>query len=372
MIFSSLIPINQNIILFIILLIFAIISFILLISVILYYPILKILTKSKKPNLSKIFNFPKITLIIPTYNEEKNIEKKLKNTLELDYPREKFDIIVVDGNSFDKTVEKAKQFNVKIIQLMRRGKIRQINTGVREAKTKLIVISDANINLDKDILKKAVKYLSKNIAAVGGTFRSIPSATFYAKGKADYHKKDWYERHLESLLYSTCSLDGNFILFDKTKIEEINQEAFTDDLEMTIQLIKKGYRCIITPDCMGSEPMSISLIQEINQMRRRIKLTIANAFQHLDLIFNKKYKQYGLFIFPLHRFFNMFVPFYLLFIGIFLLLYSPLVLTIIITLGITASLYKNMLFYYNILVIATILAWFDILMGNLKKGCIWK
>ena len=289
----------------------------------------------------------------------------------MDYPKEKLKIVVVDGNSKDNTVGIARKFNVQIIKLKRRGKILQINAGIKAAKTKLVAITDADVTLQKDILKKALSYLTDKVIGVGGSFRVIKTDTFYARGKAEYHKQDWKARYLESIIHSPCSLDGKFILFDRTKIEKISPRAYTDDLEMTIQIVKKGYRGVVALDCQGYEVMSSSLMQEINQMRRRIRLSIANAFQHVDVLFNLKYNYYGMFIFPFHRFINMLTPFFLLIIGIFLMFYYPMILLMVLLIGLLLTLINPKLRYYLILVTATILAWIDIIIGNIKRGCKW-
>jgi len=346
-------------------------SFALIVCSILYFPAIRFFSRNKTIKKQKVTELPKITIIIPTYNEEKNIAKKLNNTLSLDYPKEKIKIIVADGGSKDKTVDIARKFNVQVIKLKRRGKIVQINAGIRASITRLVGITDADVTLKRDALKKAVSYLNDKVVAVGGCFKIIKINTFYAKGKAEYHKQDWKIRYLESLLHAPCSLDGKFTLFDKTKIKKINPKAYTDDLEMTIQIIRRGYRCVIALDCQGYEPMHCSIWQEINQMRRRIRLSIANAFQHLDMLFNLRYGYYSMFIFPFHRFINMFTPFFLFIISLFLILYYPMILILLLSLALLSILISPKLRYYSILVTATILAWLDIITGNIKRGCKW-
>ena len=87
----------------------------------------------------------KISIIIPTYNEENVIERKINNTLELEYEGN-IDIIIVDSNSSDNTVQIAQKFKtLKIIEEETRlGKTHALNRALKESTGEIVVITDAN------------------------------------------------------------------------------------------------------------------------------------------------------------------------------------------------------------------------------------
>jgi len=108
-------------------------------------------------------NFPKVCLIVPCYNEEKNIGKTLDALLNLDYPKEKLEIIVIDDGSTDKTFSKAKIFEEKDerIKLFRKengGKHTALNFAIKKTNSRFIGSVDADSYVKKDALKKLMSY----------------------------------------------------------------------------------------------------------------------------------------------------------------------------------------------------------------------
>ena len=101
------------------------IVFIILIFILFYiyfgYPILLFLISIFKKNKIKISEdyFPSVSLIIAAYNEEKVIEEKIKNSLNIDYPKNKFEIIIFSDSSTDRTDEIVKKYKKEGIKLVR-------------------------------------------------------------------------------------------------------------------------------------------------------------------------------------------------------------------------------------------------------------
>ena len=101
---------------------------------------------------------PTVSLIICAYNEEKSIAAKLQNTIKLDYPLDKLQVILADDGSMDKTVEIANGFKfVEILKLPRAGKTSAQNEAVKIAENDILVFSDANNIYKVDALKKLVR-----------------------------------------------------------------------------------------------------------------------------------------------------------------------------------------------------------------------
>ena len=110
-----------------------------------------------------------ISIIIPTYNEEKNIENCLNSLLNQTLPRKEYEIIVVDGQSKDKTVSIAKKYADKVIQQKSKGVGGARNDGVKLAKYDLIATTDADCIVPKNWLKDIITtFNNKNIIAVCG------------------------------------------------------------------------------------------------------------------------------------------------------------------------------------------------------------
>lgn len=344
----------------------------LIFAILSYRRLIKGMTEDRSLEYRENFELPRITIVVPTYNEEGNIEEKIENISNLDYPQERLDVMVIDGGSEDDTVKIAERYPVKAINLGERGKVKAINKGIEESETDLLVTTDADVILKENVLKNSLKYLKKNVKAVGGVSRlRCDFDAFYLEGKKKYHEDDWDLRYGESLLDTCCSLDGKYILLDKRAIEKIDEESYVDDLELTIQLRRKGFRSITAEDCLMEEKIKNSWKREINQMRRRCKLSILTSLQNIKILFENT-GLYGRFIFPLRRLLNFLLPFLLLFGGIYLYLYFPGLLLVLILCELLISLFNKKVFYYNILLISLILAWVDIFTGNFKGGARWE
>src|SRR2546425_12092976 len=101
-------------------------------------------------NLSKEWE-PTVSIIVPTYNESPVVEKKLRTLAEIDYPREKVELIVVDSASSDGPVQQARRafeemgFKGAVLEeAERRGNAYGLNTGLKRASGELVCISDAD------------------------------------------------------------------------------------------------------------------------------------------------------------------------------------------------------------------------------------
>ena len=101
---------------------------------------------------------PFISIIIPTYNEGLIIKNKLENTLGIDYPEENREIIVVDSASSDETVNIVSGFESVILltEKERKGKAHALAEAFRIAKGELLLITDADAMLNRDVLEKMV------------------------------------------------------------------------------------------------------------------------------------------------------------------------------------------------------------------------
>ncbi|MEM2479014.1 MAG: glycosyltransferase family 2 protein [Candidatus Pacearchaeota archaeon] len=126
--------------------------------------------KPKRKPYSINESLPKVSIIVPAYNEEKNIAKTLRNLLKLKYDRKKLEIIVVDDGSNDRTYKIAKKFSkfgIKIFRKPNGGKASAINYGIRKAKGEFIATLDADSYPEKDALLKVMPYFyDKSVVAV--------------------------------------------------------------------------------------------------------------------------------------------------------------------------------------------------------------
>lgn len=93
--------------------------------------------------------YPKVTIAIPAYNEEKTIAETIKSAVNLDYPKNKLEILVINDGSRDKTKQitellTKKYSNVKLINQINQGKAVALNTALSKAKGEFFICLDAD------------------------------------------------------------------------------------------------------------------------------------------------------------------------------------------------------------------------------------
>jgi cellulose synthase/poly-beta-1,6-N-acetylglucosamine synthase-like glycosyltransferase len=129
-----------------------------------------VLSKYKEDIQPDVKSYPKISVIIPAYNEEKVIANTIEGLLETKYPKK--EIIFVDDGSKDKTLEIASHYKdkIKVLHKENGGKATAINYGVLYSTGEIIVIVDADTIIGRQSLKEIVKgfEINEHVAAVAG------------------------------------------------------------------------------------------------------------------------------------------------------------------------------------------------------------
>ena len=180
-----------------------------------------------------------ISIIIPTYNEEKNIENCLNSLLNQTLPRKEYEIIVVDGQSKDKTVSIAKKYADKVIQQKSKGVGGARNDGVKLAKYDLIATTDADCIVPKNWLEIITKDLENNkVVCVYGQQKPLEN-TF--KNRL-YLKVFNISTLLASYLGIYLPVGANMGFRKKPFLEIGGYKTYSagDDYELPLRFKKKG------------------------------------------------------------------------------------------------------------------------------------
>ena len=254
------------------------------------YPVVVIfVSKFKKDihvnTISNICDFPTVSFIIAAYNEEKVISDKIKNTLSLDYPSDKFQIIVVSDGSNDKTVSIIKKFQGQgVISLhndARNGKSAALNRGVEISTGEIIVFSDANNDFSNDAIKQLTKHFNDPvIGAVTGAKHIYDSDDRQsAVGDGLYWKYESKIKEAESTLGSITGAEGEILAVRASLFEPLDKKVINDDAEITFNLVKSGYRVIYEKEAKAYEQASHDLLDDFNV---KVRMT-AGGYQTLSL-----------------------------------------------------------------------------------------
>jgi len=216
---------------------------------------------------------PSVTLLISAFNEDHVIKDKLENTLNLDYPPEHLEVIVVSDASTDSTDDIVKSFASRGITLLRMpkrgGKTLGLNAAMEVVRGEVIVFSDANILYRKDTIRCLVRnFADPTIGCVTGDSQYLdnPKSAAHEQENA-YWGYERFIRTLESRIGSTVGGDGAIFAIRRELYRPLAPEAI-NDLVIPLQIVSQGFRAIFEPTAIGVEPSTGDFRKEFRRKRR--------------------------------------------------------------------------------------------------------
>jgi len=241
---------------------------------------------------------PKVTIVVPTYNEASLIKRKLDDIASQDYPKDLVEIIVVDSASTDGTpgivrewMESHRNFKVILVEeSVRRGMVHALNYALRfvSSDSEVVIFTDVDSFWSTDTLKKIVSYFADS--SVGAVTASIEPLEKELRTESAYRRFYNNVRVAESKIHSTPIHNGALVAFRKALLNRIGGlPTYTgnDDSTPASLIAFMGYRAIQVDDAVAREPISRSRF--VRKVRRA---------QHLILHFlhTKRYaKKLGIY-----------------------------------------------------------------------------
>lgn len=237
---------------------------------------------------------PKVTLVIPAYNEMSCINAKVKNTFGLDYPADLIEVLFVTEGSNDGTSEYINSLkdtypNLRMIGGdTRRGKIEAMNIAIKTISTPIVIFTDANTNLNHQVIKNIVRHFQDPVVgAVAGEKRIETEGSEAAAGAGEglYWKYESFLKKLDTELYSVVGAAGELFAVRTHLFGEVEKDTLLDDFIVSLRIAADGYRVIYEPNAYASERPSFSIQEE---MKRKIRIA-AGGFQsiaRLDYLWN--------------------------------------------------------------------------------------
>jgi cellulose synthase/poly-beta-1,6-N-acetylglucosamine synthase-like glycosyltransferase len=216
---------------------------------------------------------PQVTVIIPARNEERWIARKLENTLALNYPHEKMEIVVASDASDDGTVVIAGMFadrGVRVAALPTRlGKQEMLNQLVPKATGEIIVATDANTLLEPDSLRKLLRHFSDSEVA-GATGRRvciIQKQSAPSVGEGLYWRYESWIKASESRVHSCLGAHGQLYAIRKSAFPHV--EKVGEDFFIPMKVIAStGHRIVYEPEAVAAIPAAANLRIEFERKTR--------------------------------------------------------------------------------------------------------
>jgi len=246
----------------------------------------------KAPSLSSE-KLPTVSVLVPVKNEEKVVGRLLRALLNLEYPSQKVEIIIVDDGSTDKTIGICEGYVAKHpsrIRLLRRstsdGKPSALNYGLKHVRGEIVATFDADNVPESDTLLKAVEFFGDHsVDAVQGTICSINADENMLTKFLSYEAAVRFKAYMQGKdvlrlfvpLAGTCQFIRRDVL---TRIGGWSGESLSEDMEISARLTKNNCTIRYAPDIRSWEENPSTLSQLITQRLRWYRGCLDAAFKY--------------------------------------------------------------------------------------------
>jgi cellulose synthase/poly-beta-1,6-N-acetylglucosamine synthase-like glycosyltransferase len=279
------------------------------------YPLsLRLLSMIRKNSVAKKPIEPPVTLIITACNEERRITEKLENTIALDYPREKLQVLIASDGSTDQTNPIVTGYAAHGIQLLdfkeRRGKENAQKEAVTHATGEIIIFSDVATLIDPHGLWEIIaNFADPSVGCVSSADKVI-GKDGKPCGEGFYVKYEMWLRDLESQVNSLVGLSGSFFAARSEVCRDFSGEM-QSDFRTVLNSMRLGLRGV-------SDPEAIGYYQDVADNKREFDRKIRTVLRGLTVFFlNTEFLnpfRYGLFAYQYfcHKLLRWLVPVFLL------------------------------------------------------------
>lgn len=223
---------------------------------------------------------PDVTLLVAAFNEEDCIEEKIKNSLNLDYPEDKLNLLFVTDGSTDCTLEIITKYpQIKVLhQKERKGKVAAVNRAMRHVNSPITVFTDANALINREaILRMVMQYQNPKVGAVAGEKKIMMELNSDASsaGEGIYWKYESLLKKWDSEINTVVGAAGELFSIRTKCYEFIKEDTIIEDFFLTLRIAQKGFKVAYEPGAYAIETSSLSVKEEL---KRKIRIS-AGGFQ---------------------------------------------------------------------------------------------
>jgi cellulose synthase/poly-beta-1,6-N-acetylglucosamine synthase-like glycosyltransferase len=286
------------------------------ISIFILARILKSRKADSVASINEAEQLPRVCMVVASYNEAAVLQDKLTNTWELDYPAERFRLVIGSDGSTDASAEILSGCQdprlIRHLFTERRGKISVLNAlvnSISDSDAEILVFSDANTMFAPDALKKLVRHFADpNVGCVSGELKLEKKGG--VSGEGFYWRYENWIKQSESALGFLIGCNGGIFALRREVYEPLPPNTIVEDFVLTMRILEKGWKVLFEPGAVGVEPPCLSSQAE---MVRKIRIGAGN-FQALFLTHKLLLPWYGLRAFAYwgHKVIRWLVPVFLI------------------------------------------------------------
>jgi cellulose synthase/poly-beta-1,6-N-acetylglucosamine synthase-like glycosyltransferase len=226
---------------------------------------------------------PAVTMVVAAYNEASCIREKISNSLAVDYPKDKFELLVGSDGSTDGTdayVAAAADKRVRLSSAPRAGKTSVLNRCVPIAQGDIVILTDANTMLDPAAIKRLVRHFEDpEVGAVCGKLK------LYNRVKRDYEESAYWSyesliKFFEGKRGAVMGANGGLYAIRRTLFTALPASTIVDDFVIPLRILEMGYRVEYDAEAVAYEETTEDYDKEFG---RRARIAAGN-FQSLRLV----------------------------------------------------------------------------------------
>lgn len=254
------------------------------------YPLLLALVSTLKPRRVQRGEFaPTVSIIITAYNEERDLEAKLENSLALDYPRELLEIIVASDCSTDRTDDIGREFGGRGVRLYRQperlGKTAAQNAAVEQAHGEILLFSDATSLYQPDAVRAMMpSFADAMVGCVAGRLSYVDASdSRVGRGARSYWSYETFLKRHESRVGSLIGASGCLYAVRRSAYVPLYHEACSDFIIAT-KMVEQGLRTVYEPDAVCTEETNRRSIKEFRMRVRIIAQTFTDLWRHRAML----------------------------------------------------------------------------------------
>jgi len=220
--------------------------------------------------------------LVTAYNEKDCVVGKLKNSRELEYPKDKLHLVWITDGSDDGTPDLLRQHQDVTVYYKpeRAGKISAMNRGVKLITSPIVIFSDANTMLGRESVWRIVNlFANPKVGCVAGEKRIIDNERDMAAGAGEglYWKYESFLKRYDARLYSVVGAAGELFAVRRELYAEVEKDTLLDDFIISLRIAMKGYITQYDPEAYACETSSENVKEEL---KRKIRIA-AGGFQSM-------------------------------------------------------------------------------------------
>ncbi|MEK7080905.1 MAG: glycosyltransferase [Patescibacteria group bacterium] len=251
--------------------------------------------------------YPAVTIVVPCWNEENTVEKTVRSLLNLNYPKNKIQIFLIDDGSTDSTLNILNKFveylNIKVFHKENGGKYTALNLGLQNMRTDFFGGLDADSFADPESLVRIMSYFEKNpdiMAVVPSVTVDSPKNFIQNAQKAEYYMGVYFKKML-GFLGAIDVTPGPLTIFRKKVFDDLGYYRHghnTEDMEIAYRMQKNHYKIEHCNDAYIYTNTPKTIRKLYRQRLRWIFGFINNMIDYRNVLFRKKYGNFSIFTLP--------------------------------------------------------------------------